>query len=262
MHLAPCLIYLALSLLYWRKPPSPHSSLLTAARGLLLGALLLHGASLLSDLFGAGGLRFGLSSALSLTIWFALSLYLAESFFTRLDGVLKIALPIAAAFTLLPLLHPDIHQAGTPDRWAFRAHFLVAMLAYGVFTLAALHALMMGLAEKRLHHAQLDPAGAPPLLTQERLLFRLIAIAFGLLTLTIASGVFFSEQLFGTPFTFSHKLIFTVIAWLVFGTLLFGRRQWGWRGSTARRWALVGFASLVLAYLGTRFVLEIMLHRA
>ncbi|MGI4849908.1 MAG: cytochrome C assembly family protein, partial [Janthinobacterium lividum] len=101
----------------------------------------------------------------------------------------------------------------------------------------------------------------PALLTMEKLLFRLIGLGFFLLTLTVVSGVVFSEELFGQPFRFSHKTVFTMLSWLLFGLLLAGRRWRGWRGKTALRFTLSGFATLFLAYVGSRFVLEVILHR-
>ncbi|MGR5475449.1 cytochrome c biogenesis protein CcsA, partial [Vibrio astriarenae] len=75
----------------------------------------------------------------------------------------------------------------------------------------------------------------PPLLTLEKLLFRLIGAGFVLLTLTIASGALFSEQLFHRAFQFDHKNVFAVLSWLMFGGILVGRRFRGWRGRVALR---------------------------
>jgi ABC-type uncharacterized transport system permease subunit len=101
----------------------------------------------------------------------------------------------------------------------------------------------------------------PALMTMERLLFRLIGIGFVLLSLTVLSGVVFSEQLFGQVLKWDHKTVFALLSWLLFGALLLGRRWKGWRGKTALRFTLAGFATLVLAYVGSRFVLEVVLHR-
>jgi ABC-type uncharacterized transport system permease subunit len=141
---------------------------------------------------------------------------------------------------------------------------MVAMLAYSLFTLAALHALLMAAAEKRLHQGRLSRAlaGLPPLLTMEALLFRLIAIAFVLLTLTLGTGIVFSEALFGKAFRLDHKTVFAIASWLIFGALLVGRHFRGWRGRIALRWTLAGFVTLMLAYVGSRFVLEVILNRA
>ena len=105
-------------------------------------------------------------------------------------------------------------------------------------------------------------AHLPPLLTLERLLFRLIGAAFVFLTLTLVTGIAFSETLFGRALRFDHKTVFAVLSWVTFGALLAGRLLYGWRGRTALRWTLTGFVLLVLAYVGSRFVLEVILGRS
>src|SRR4030095_15289323 len=122
----------------------------------------------------------------------------------------------------------------------FRAHFLIAMLAYSLFTLAALHALLMMAAERSLHRGRLP---------------RFLAHLPPLLTLTLLSGIFFSETLFGKALTFNHKTVFAILSWLIFAALLIGRHLRGWRGQLALRWTLAGFVALLLAYVGSRFVL-------
>jgi ABC-type uncharacterized transport system permease subunit len=128
---------------------------------------------------------------------------------------------------------------------------------------ATLHALVMLAEEKWLHRGVLPPflESLPPLMEMEALLFRILLAAFILLTLTVVSGVFFSELLFGKPFAFSHKNVFAMLSWLIFGGLLAGHHLRGWRGKTAVRWTLAGFFMLLLAYVGSKFVLEIILKR-
>ena len=101
----------------------------------------------------------------------------------------------------------------------------------------------------------------PPLLTLEKLLFRLIWAGFAVLTLALASGILFSEQLFHQPLRFDHKTVFAILSWVMFGGVLTGRTFYGWRGRTALRWVLASFVALLLAYVGSRFVLEVLLHR-
>mgnify|MGYP000853225227 CR=1 FL=1 len=113
----------------------------------------------------------------------------------------------------------------------------------------------------RRDRQQLDLAGVAPLVTVEALLVRLIHVAFALLTLTLISGVFFSETLFGKALSFNHKTLFAFISWLIFAALLAGRHLSGWRGRLALRWTLAGFVALLLAYVGSRFVLEVILGR-
>jgi ABC-type uncharacterized transport system permease subunit len=161
--------------------------------------------------------------------------------------------------SLMPL------QNQTP---AFGWHIAVAVLAYSTLTIAAFHAVLMALQESRLHTRRQNNgwlSGAldqlPALLTMEKLLFRLIWIGFVLLSLTVLSGVVFSEQLFGRALRWDHKSVFALLSWVLFAALLAGRRWRGWRGKTALRFTLAGFATLALAYVGSRFVLEVILHR-
>ena len=124
-------------------------------------------------------------------------------------------------------------------------------------------AVLISMVEKRLHHATLPRVlqNLPPLLTMETLLFRMIGIGFVLLTLTLASGVLFSEAIFGQAWQLSHKVLFGFISWGVFAVLLWGHRYYGWRGRIAVRWTVSGFVLLLLAYLGSKFVLEVLLQR-
>lgn len=268
LHLLPASLYSALGVHFWRTRwhnPSLHRRGLAIWERLgLIIALLSHGFVLHAALFPGGGMHFGFSVALSLMVWLAVLFYWIEAFYSRLDGLQTLAMPVAAIAVMLPALFPGQHLLDNSNSPAFRAHFIVAMLAYSLFTLAAFHALLMSVAEKRLHSAHLNRAlsNLPPLLTMEALLFRLITIAFILLTLTLASGIGFSESLFGRAFRFDHKTVFGFISWGLFATLLLGRQLWGWRGRRAIRWTLAGFLALLLAYVGTRFVAEVLLSRS
>lgn len=271
------LLYLLASALYaglachfwrsrWRGPllDQPLRGLSTPERLTLLGALLIHAITLRLQIIDGASLRFGFAIALSVILWLAIALYWVESFYARMEGLQILGLPLAAVCVMIPAILPEQHVLTNIDTPAFRLHFLAAMAAYSLFTLAALHAALMALAEKNLHRGRLSPllSGLPPLLTMEALLFRLIHVAFVLLSLTVASGLFFSEELFGKALTWNHKTIFGVLSWLIFAGLLMGRHFRGWRGKQALRWTLAGFFALLLAYVGTRFVLEILLSRS
>ena len=141
------------------------------------------------------------------------------------------------------------------------AHVAVALVSYALFVVAAVQALILMGLEKRLHRRLPDPGrdSLPPLLTLERFLFRLVTTGFVLLTLTLVSGMLFSEQLFGRAMVFNHKTVWSVLGWLTFGGLLWGRWRYGWRGRVALRWILAGTLFVFLAYLGSKFVLEVLL---
>jgi len=268
LHLLPASLYAGIGVLFWRQcmlgkatPGTRRECMSGRERGLLLLALLAHGFALHVGIFPGNEMRFGFGVALSLMVWLAVCFYWVETLYTRLDGLHAVVMPAGAVASLVPLVFPGEHVLTNAASPAFRAHFVVAMLAYSLFTLAALHAMLMAVAGRQLHNARFSRllSGLPPLLTMEALLFRLISIAFVLLTLTLASGVLFSESLFGQALRVDHKSIFAFISWLLFGSLLVGRRLWGWRGRIALRWTLAGFVALMLAYVGSRFVIEVVL---
>lgn len=267
-HLLCALFYAALAIYFWRRHWTGARAAgdePAARRGLEHAALLvpfaLHTWLLYHSIIGTDGLYLGVGNALSLILWLTVLIYGLGSFFYRLDGLHALVLPAAALAVLLPAIFPATRALAHTETLAFRAHLLISMMAYSLFTIASLHVLLMAIIEKRLHEGAPPLANMPPLLTLEMLLFRIIGVGFVLLTLTIASGVLFSEELFGKPARFNHKTVFGVLSWLIFGALLGGRMFYGWRGRTAVRWTLAGFLTLVLAYIGSKFVLEVVLGR-
>jgi ABC-type uncharacterized transport system permease subunit len=240
-------------------------------RWAILAPFALHSYLLYASLFAATELRFGFSQALSVTLWLTVLIYWLESLIYDVKGMQALVLPLAAVCALLPAFFPGPETPAYTQTFIFRMHLLVAMLAYSLFTIAALHATLMTLLERRLHAGK--PAGPsgrslagpwaslPPLMTLETLLFRILTLGFVLLSLTLLSGFVFSEELFGKAARVNHKTVFGVISWVIFAALLVGRHGWGWRGRTALRWTLAGFTALLLAYVGSMFVLQVILGR-
>lgn len=233
-------------------------------------AWLLHGAALVSDMVAPGSLRLGFATILSATLWISVGAYWLENRNFALDGLRVLMLPVAAMATVLPLAFPGTMVPMEGKSPLFAWHVAIAILAYSTLTIAAFHAVLMALQESTLHTHRVEKPGGwlasaverlPALLTMEKLLFRLIAFGFFLLTLTVVSGILFSEQIFGTPLKWDHKTVFTLLSWVLFGILLAGRKWRGWRGKTALSFTLSGFATLFLAYVGSRFVFEVVLHR-
>jgi ABC-type uncharacterized transport system permease subunit len=239
------------------------------AAGTLIGWLM-HGVALGAELFQTDSLRLGFAIMLSATLWISVAAYWLENRNFALDGLRVLVLPCAAVAVILPLLFPGNVVSLEGKSPLFSVHIAIAILAYSTLTIAAFHAVLMTLQESRLHtRAAVTQNGwfslaidrLPALLTMEKLLFRLIGFGFVLLTLTVLSGVVFSEQLFGTAVKWDHKTVFTMMSWILFGVLLAGRKWRGWRGRTALSFTLLGFTTLLLAYVGSRFVLEVVLHR-
>ena len=225
--------------------------------------LLIHGFGLFGTLLGADGMRFSFALALSLMMWLAVLIYWLESFMARMEGMQPMVLPIAAACALLPAIFRADHVIALAGATGFQFHFLTAMLAYSLLTLAALHAIFMGFTENALHRrvVRRSLASLPSLMAMDSLLFRMLMLGFILLTLAVGSGLLFSEAIFGKPLHIDHKVAFAIASWCIFATLLAGRHFRGWRGKRALRLTLAGFGLLILAYLGSRFVMEVILGR-
>jgi len=268
-HIIAALLYGGLGFHFWntRWRESEHQCVAcpmqTWERGAIAFALIIHAAGLYTALFAEVGMRFSFSFALSLMMWLAVLIYWLESFMARMEGMQPMVLPLAAICAILPVFFPNVHVVANAQATGFKLHFLAAMLAYSLLTLSALHAIFMGFTESALHKRSVKRSlnSLPPLLTMESLLFRMLLVGFILLTLTVGSGVMFSEVLFGKPLTIDHKTLFAFASWGIFATLLVGRHAWGWRGKRALRWTLAGFALLILAYVGSRFVAEVILGR-
>jgi ABC-type uncharacterized transport system permease subunit len=126
--------------------------------------------------------------------------------------------------------------------------------------MAVVHALFMNHAEKRIRMAE-DSHSGLPLLTLERLTYRFVAAGFGLLTLTLLVGMLFGEAVYGHAWRWDHKTVFSLLSWITFAMLLIGRTVAGWRGKRAARVLYIGSVFLLLAYVGSRFVMEVFLGR-
>ena len=257
-------MYVGLAWYFWRTRWQARSKtrLQGWERAAILLPLGLHGWLLYDGVFGQE-LRFGFAQALSIMMFLGVAVYWVESLFYSLEGMQPLVLPLAAAAAPLPAIFPGLASSGVHAQAAeFKLHLALAMIAYGLFVIALLHATLMGVAERQLHRrGTVAFPNLPPLLTLEALLFRMIAAAFVFLTLTLITGIAFSETLFGRALRFEHKTVFAVLSWIIFGLLLAGRWRYGWRGRTALRWTLTGFVMLLLAYVGSRFVLEVLLGR-
>lgn len=224
-------------------------------------AVALHGVLLYARVIVDGGLRLGFFDAASLVAWVAALLLLIGALRRPLDNLGLLVLPLAALLILPSVMWPDSRPASTERNLGTEIHVLVSVLAFAVLTIAACQSLLLAYQEYRLSRKR--PGGLmhilPPLKIQEELLFQLIALGFFLLTVSLATGVAFVADMLAQHL--AHKTVLSVIAWIIFAVLLWGRWRHGWRGRTAVRLSLAGFGVLGLAYFGTKLVLEIILER-
>lgn len=238
-------------------------------RTLLTLAITMHALALFQGILPQHTLYLGWALALSAALWLGMIVFWFQSLSMRIDGMLLILLPAAAFVTLLAGIFPQGHPVPHANSEWLRIHLLIAFTAYGLILVAALHAILMAALDHQLHQpvesasqrSLLDRAlsSMPPLLTQERLLFQLIWIGFGVLTLTVITGAVVSQRLLSQLVPLDHKTVFTLLSWVTFGILLWGRHTRGWRGRIALRWTLAGFSFVLLAYTGSRFVLDVIL---
>ena len=245
------------------KAPQPH----VVSRSLAL-AWAAHGLVLAFALFSG---RFGFGPALSVMAWLVLTVYAVES---RLYPQLQSRRALAAlggVALLIGLIFPGAPMGAQSSIW-LPLHGALGVAAYGLMAVATVHAWLMHRAEAQMRGVQ--SAGAQssagvglPVMTLERLMFGFVLASFVLLTGTLLAGWFFGDALYGAgqaakAWQWNHKTIFSVLAWGAMAWLLTGRRLWGWRGRKAARFVYGSAALLLLAYVGSRFVLEVMLQRA
>ena len=246
------------------RPQSQHPSRLRMLHAATALPLVLHTMLLYRSMFPGHQMYLGVGDFISAILWLTVLIYWLFGFFHRIEGLQVFILSAAAILLWTSVAVPSVRALEHTDLPAFRAHLLISLLAYSLFTIAALQALIIAVLERRLHGGRLPPflQSLPPLLTMEQLLFRIIAVGFVLLTLTLGTGMFFSEELFGQPLNklMTHKVASGIVAWCIFAALLVGRYVYGWRGRRALLWTLAGFLTLVVAYIGGKFVLEVVLR--
>jgi ABC-type uncharacterized transport system permease subunit len=222
----------------------------------------LHVAMLVADIGGIGhavqGARLGFGPVLSLTICLVLVVHALEGGLEPPPSLRRILACAGGAAVALAFVYP-----GEPVKLASPLsplHWVLGIASYGLFGAAVLHGLMLDAAERRMRlRDPRVPAGAfgMPLLQLERLTFRFVQAGFVVLTLAIVLGAATVQQ-----WRWDHKTVLALLGWALFGALLVGRRYRGWRGRRATRWVYIGAAVLLLSYVGSRFVFEVLLERA
>jgi len=226
-----------------------------------LVAVLLHAFTLYHGILTVAGLNLGLFNAVSLIAWIIALLLVASSLTKPVENLGIVFLPLAALSIALSIAFPSNHLVAANSGRELHIHILLSMLAYSMLSLAAMQAVLLAIQNHHLHSRQ--PGGfirsLPPLQTMETLLFEMIWVGFFLLTMALSSGFMFLDDMFAQKV--SHKTVRGLVSWIVFGTLLWGRHRYGWRGQTAIIWTLSGFAVLMVGYVGSKVVLEFILEQ-
>jgi len=260
LHVISVIAYLAATVMLYR-----HLGRGVPGRGAVLAvalcAALAQGIGLGLTFRHEGALDFSFYHALSVVAFAVVTLVLLGALVRRTEVPGLVMFPVAALTVAAEwqLRSPPLLLA--ERNWQLNLHITLAVLAYALLSLAAAHALVLWVHESRLKRHRLAgvTSGLPPLASTEALLFQLITAGFSILTLTLVTGALFVHDLFAQHLV--HKTVLSIVAWVVFGILLWGRWRHGWRGRTAAGWTLSGMAFLLLAYFGSKLVLELILHR-
>ncbi|GAB6068699.1 inner membrane protein YpjD [Methylothermus subterraneus] len=251
-------LYLIATALLWRRPPRSNRFI---ALALTWVALLLHGGALTRLMLTPQGVDLSFFSTAVLVSAMVVLLFLLAALDKPVDKLGLLVLPLAAVTLLLRLVFAvEVHVLKDLS-FAMQIHILVSILAFSLLNVAALQALLLTCQDVQLHRKRAGwfVRSLPPLETMEAFLFQMIGAGFVLLSLSLLSGWLFVEDLFAQHLV--HKTVLSIFSWLTFGVLLWGRWRFGWRGRTAVRWTLWGFAALLLAYFGSKLALELILHR-
>ena len=228
----------------------------------LVTGVALHAALLLFDISGLGrggaGVYLGFGPVLSLTIWLVLAVHTVENRLVPLPAVRRVLALLGMVAVLVAWAFPGEVRAHPPSPWA-PVHWLLGVASYGLIGAAVLHATMLDSAETRMRRHAAGPSRAfgMPLLQLERLTFRFAETGFVVLSGALLLGMVTIEH-----WRWDHKTVFALLGWAVLAALLAGRKLLGWRGRRATRWLYAGAALLLLAYVGSRFVTEVVLGRA
>mgnify|MGYP001818434789 CR=1 FL=1 len=257
------ILYLASGILLLLKLNS-HTSVAALSRFQLLLpaiiAMLLHGWVVYQSVLTGQGLDVGFYAVLSLVGWLVALLLLAATFAQPIESLGIFVFPTAAMMLLLRLLNPAGYYLSQNLGSGLELHILLSILAYSLLSIAAVQAILLYIQDTHLHNKHTGGfiRALPPLETMETLLFQMIGLGFIVLSISLLSGVLYIENILDQHLV--HKTVLSVTAWIIFGILLFGRWRFGWRGRTAIRWTISGFVLLMLAYFGSKFVIQLVLQ--
>lgn len=218
-------------------------------------AIGIYGVSVKED-----GVQLSFFAMFSLTFWVINTVVLLSSLKKPLHNLFIFLLPLSA-LAIAGATTSHSHSSILQLNFELGSHVVLSILAWSLLTIATLQALLLSYqnhqlkAKANLHYLRY----LPPLQTMEALLFEFLLVGEILLTLSIVTGFIFLENIFAQHLV--HKTVFSIAAWFVYAFLLVGKYKLGWRGNTAIRWTLAGFIFLMLAYFGSKLVLEIILHK-
>lgn len=207
------------------------------------------------------GFNFSFFNTAALVALFIVLILLFASLDKPVEKLGVAIFPLTALLLALDMIFPDRSHPLANHNWQMSTHILTSIIAFSLLNIAALQAILLAIQEQQLrsHHPKRLMLALPPLQAMETLLFQMIGTGLFFLTVSLISGFIFIDDLFAQHLV--HKTVLAIIAWIIFSGLLLGRLRYGWRGNTAIRGTLIGFILLLLAYFGSKLVLELILKK-
>lgn len=208
------------------------------------------------------GFNFSFTSTASLIALIVTLLLLIAALNKPVEKLGIVVFPTSAAMLALAVIFPQQPHLLHTYSWEMNTHILTSIVAFSLLNIAALQAILLAIQDQQLksHPPKRLIRSLPSLQTMESLLFQMMTAGVLFLTLSLITGFIFIDDLFAQHL--AHKTILSITAWIIFSCLLLGRICYGWRGKTAIRWTLIGFGALLLAYFGSKLVLELILKRS
>jgi len=228
--------------------------------GPALIGLAAHSAELISEVIVEGMLQMSLLNTISICVWMTIAVILISALSKPLHNLFTFFMPAGAAFLVLAIFAPQLAEPKIYTT-GMLVHIFVSLLAYSVMIVATLQAILVNIQSNHLHNHRFNnriSSMLPPLQSMERLMFEWLIIGFVLLTVAIVTGGLYVENMLAQHLI--HKTALTLIAWGFFATLIFGHFYLGWRGQRASRLIYFGFSFLLVAFMGSKFVLEYLLQ--
>jgi ABC-type uncharacterized transport system permease subunit len=259
-NIAAATIYTGLGIYLARQLLQQRTLNLTAFLACIGIALAVHAVGIYGVSVKPDGIQLSFFTVSSQIFWVINAIVLLSSLKKALHNLFIFLLP-CSALAIVTTLVSHTQSTILQLNYTLASHVILSILAYSLLTIATLQAILLSYQNRHLKNR----SGLqylrylPPLQTMEALLFEFVLVGELLLTLSIVSGFIFLDNIFMQHQV--HKTVFSMAAWLVYGFLLFGKYKMGWRGNTAIRWTLAGFLFLMLAFFGSKLVLELILQR-
>ncbi|MBI1453088.1 MULTISPECIES: cytochrome C assembly family protein [Acinetobacter] len=231
--------------------------------GLILAlGLLLHAGVLLNDMLTPAGINYNVFNILSFTSGLMLLLSILFSTYRPVLALNLIGIPVAATGLILGFAFSKHDLIISQNSLGLDIHIILSLSAYAILLMATIHAVLLWFQDRELKNKQKRRVWVsllPSFQAMESLLFDMLIAGFILLTLALGFGFFTIDNFFGQHL--AHKTAFSIVSWFVYGSLLIGHYQFGWRGQKAIRFTIIGFFLLAIGFIGSKIVLEMILGR-